>query len=468
MKIRVLSILILFIFFQACSEDRESGLVFFGGEIINPVKKEITLYKGSELVDTISIRPNNTFSYSFEASEEGLYTFWHGNESQTVYIEPGDSILFRLNTLAFDKTLVYSGKEAARNNFFMELYLMNEENNDLVFSYYKIGPSEFAQKTDSIRLEREKMLKDLEEKHQFSKKFTALAEKSIDYEFYDLRERYAFLINKYFNPTGKDIPEDFFAYREEVNFNDEQLKNLYVYQRFLDNYLKNRSIENCPPRDEDRDCYNLNDYNNLRRRILLADSLFELEVLRNRFFQRFGSKQIIFSKSQAQIDSTLALFSKVKYEDLEELKGLMEIQLSYFVGNNISKKRILTPQMEEKELGDILKKPSIIFIWSIYSPKDHKADHEKVRALRNKYPEIDFIGANLDESEPEIWLTTMKENNYDTNFEYQIRNRGRKKILYRNYLNKVFFVNEKGEIIMGNIDFDSPFLESRIVEFLNR
>src|SRR5690606_35680099 len=122
--------------------------------------------------------------------------------------------------------------------------------------------------------------------------------------------RYAFLINKYFNPTGKDIPEDFFAYREEVNFNDEQLKDLYVNQRFLDNYLKNRSIENCPPRDMDRDCYNLNDYNNLRRRILLADSLFELAVLRNRFFQRVGSKQVIFSKNQSQIDSTLELLTK--------------------------------------------------------------------------------------------------------------------------------------------------------------
>jgi hypothetical protein len=236
----------------------------------------------------------------------------------------------------------------------------------------------------------------------------------------------------------------------------------------LDNYLKNRSIEACPPRENNRDCYNLNDYNNLRRRILLADSLFDLKVLRNRFFQRYGSRQVIFSENQNQIDSTLNLLSDVGYTDLKELKNLAGIQQSYFVGNNISGKGILTTGLEKLELGDILKKPSLVFVWSVYSPKDHKADHEKASGLRKKYPEIDFIGANIDQSEPKIWLETMKKFGYNADYEYQIRNRGSNNILYRNYLNKVFFVNENGKIVLGNIAFDSPFLESRILEFLNQ
>ncbi|HET8810476.1 MAG TPA: hypothetical protein VFM65_09465, partial [Flavobacteriaceae bacterium] len=243
MKKTLLRLFLLFFFIFGCQDEPKYNKVYLRGEIVNPINGYITLFKDNELIDSIPLNDKNMFSYTLENAEQGLYTFKHPSESQTIYIEPGDSILFRLNTLAFDETLFYSGSAAAKNNFLMELFLLNEKNNDLIFSYYKIDPKDFAKITDSIKKSRIKKLKLLQQKKNFSDEFLSLARKSINYEYYDLRERYAFLINKYAEERSGELPPVFFDYRKEVDFNDESLQNHYVYQRFLDDYLKNRSIE---------------------------------------------------------------------------------------------------------------------------------------------------------------------------------------------------------------------------------
>ena len=463
-------LLLSFVFIFGCRSEPELSISYIGGEIANPTDEHIILFKDNKLVDSIPLDGQNMFSYTLNNAEQGLYTFKHPSESQTIYIEPGDSILFRLNTVAFDETLFYSGNAAEKNNFLMELFLLNEKNNDLIFSYYKIDPKDFAKITDSIKNSRTQKLKHLQQRKKFSPEFLSLAEKSIDYEYYDLRERYAFLINKYLSERSAELPQNFFDYRKKVDFNDESLQSHYVYQRFLDDYLKNRSIENCPPKNQDRECYNLNDFHNIRKRILLTDSIFTLEVLRKRFLQRFGRQQIIYSNTTGQIDSTLNLLSRLEYDPkkLEELKKLARVQSSYFIGNNVSNKKIIDTHRNKLVLGNVLNKPTIAFLWSVHSKNDYRKDHKMVQELRKKYPEINFMGINIDDAMPEIWIQTLKENAYDPNFEFQIYDSGEKKALYTNYLNKVLFINEKGEIIFGDIPFDHGAFEGYILEFLNQ
>ncbi len=460
---------LFFILLIGCQDDPKSDLTYIHGEIVNPMKNYIILYNGNDLIDTIFLNDKDNFTYQLKNPEEGLYTFKQPPESQTVYIVPGDSILFRLNTLAFDETLFFSGNAAVKNNFLMDLFLLNDRNSDLILSYYKIDTKKFAAITDSIHRVRKRMLEKLKAEHNFSENFIELAEKSVDYEFYDLRERYAFLLHKY-SEGNRKFPSDFFNYRKKLNFNDETLKNHIVYQRFLDDYLKNRSIENCSRKRVDRDCFSLNNYYNLRRRILLVDSLFTIDVLRIRFLQRFGAQQIIFSETGGQIDSTMQLLAKLDYDEdrLDELQMLAQVQRSYFIGNNISDKELIDVSQKKLTLGEILTKPTITFSWSLYSQKDHMKKHRIISELRKKYPEINFLGINIDDGEIEAWQRVLTKFQYDKKFEYQNRETGDKKELYRNYLNKVVFINKKGEILFGNIPLDSPDFEGYILEFLNQ
>ncbi|MDR6300353.1 TlpA family protein disulfide reductase [Mesonia maritima] len=454
----------------ACEDEPKHDNTFFGGQVVNPVEDYITIAKDDKILDTVYLDEENNFSYDFPEKHHGLFTFKHAPESQLFYIEKGDSLMVRVNTVEFDESIMYSAEGSGKNNFLMEMYLLNEKNNDLIFSYYKIKPEEFAKKTDSIKKIRDERLATLEDKYDFSDEFIELAHKTIDYEFYDLRERYSFLVNKYLKDYRNEFPEDFFDYRKKVNFNDKELQSHYIYQRFLDNYLKNRSIEYCINNKANRDCFSLNNVNNLERRLKIADSIFTLAQLKYRFIGRFGRKEIIYSENKAQIDSTVELLKQFNLpKDLyTELTNLAEIQQAYFVGNSVADKKILNSKLDKIEIGDIIKRPTIIFTWSVYSTTHHKLQHKIVNELRNRYPEIDFIGMNLDQGEPTIWLKAIENYGYNTNFEYQIRDRGIKNSYFRNYLNRTFFINRDSKITYGQVQLDSPDLEQKILEFLNQ
>ena len=198
-QLYILSIISLIL--CSCQKDPAANAsTSVGGEIVNSNTPYLTLERNGKLVDSISIEEDGTFTYNFEEDnfEPGLYTFRHNPEGQVFFIEEGDSLLFRVNTKEFDESLMFTGDKSAENNFLMEMYLLNEKDNDVILSYYKTSPEKFIAKTGSIKAKRKEKLAELKSENNFSDAFIELADKTIDYEYYDLRERYAFLINTYF------------------------------------------------------------------------------------------------------------------------------------------------------------------------------------------------------------------------------------------------------------------------------
>src|SRR5690554_3909352 len=90
--------------------------VFVGGKIVNPYSNQLLVYKGNKLLDTIVLDQDDRFSYYFEVETPGDYKLTHYNESQTIYLHPGDSILMYANTIEFDESLYFSGPGAQKNN----------------------------------------------------------------------------------------------------------------------------------------------------------------------------------------------------------------------------------------------------------------------------------------------------------------------------------------------------------------
>ena len=127
-------LLYLFLFILAgCNEsEKSSPNVFFSGEIVNPTSKHVVLYKGDVVIDSSALDENKMFSFELDSIEDGLYHFNHAPEYQYVYLEKGDSLLIRLNTVDFDESLVFSGTGEEVNNFMMEIYLANEGEKSLI------------------------------------------------------------------------------------------------------------------------------------------------------------------------------------------------------------------------------------------------------------------------------------------------------------------------------------------------
>lgn len=456
--------------FTGCASDSsESNSVYIGGQINNPDTDYVVLSKENTIIDTLYLDEKNQFGKDFENLEKGIYTFKHPPESQIMYMEPGDSIVIWLNTMSFDESLNFSGEGASKSNFLLDMFLKNQNNNDLILTYYKIEPAKFAKITDSIKNQRLQRLEELNDKHNFSEDFLKIAQASIDYEYFDLRERYTFLIKKYYSNIAEKIPDDFNDYREKIDFNNEELQDYYVYTNLIDDYLRSKSIENCAKNHKDhKKCFDINTFSNIEKRILLIDSLSDVESLKNEFLDRLAVQAIIMAERESRLDSILSLLEKIDYSNIESAQQLSEIQEDYFVGKTINDLKAENTNGEIISYGDIINNPTITYAWSLYAPAHHRWQHQIINGLKQKYPEINFMGVNIDINEREEWLRTLETFGYDKSQEYQITRRIPSKETYKKYLNKVLFVDANGTIVKGDIQFGSPDFEDEILEFLNK
>ncbi|MDT0643502.1 hypothetical protein RM553_11725 [Zunongwangia sp. F363] len=470
MRHYLISILSVILLGTACNRSTSSNkTTYIGGQIVNPNVDYVILTQNSNDLDTLPLNEENQFGKHLEDLEAGIYTLKHPPENQILYVEPGDSLLIWLNTLQFDRSLNFSGRGGEKSNFLLDMFLNNQRDNDLILSYYKIKPERFAKITDSIRKERLQKLEKLEKREEFSSDFKNIARTVIDYEYYDLRERYTFLIEKYYHGLTSEVPEDFYDYRKKIDFSNKELQSYYVYTNLIDDYLRSKSIEGCDTiAKPSQDCYDLASYHNIKRRIILIDSLTSLSNMKNEFLDRLATRGITMADTEGRVDSILEVLKEVNYENMEQAQDLAAIHRNYFVGTSVNNNKLLNTSKEVIDYRGILEKPTIAFVWSIHSPSHHVWQHKHVRELRKKYPGIDFLGINIDEGETEEWLSTVAANNYNKKFEYQITSRNIDKEVFRKYIYKIFFIDPSGIIVDGDAKFQSPNFETEILEFLNR
>ena len=472
MKLKLPLLLLFALFLYSCIRDNTASKeVFIKGQIANPSSNYVIISKNNVDLDTFQLNDKNQFEGSLKNIKPGLYVFKHPPENQVIYLEPGDSTLVWLNTLAFDESLNFSGKSGEKSNFLTNLYLLNQKDNDLVLSYYKLDPSEFAQKTDSIRESRKKDLIELEDKNEISQEFFNLANLSINYEFYDLRERYAFLIRKYNRQMVKKIPADFHDYRSQVSFNNEDLEEYYVYLNFIDDFLRTKSLENCAPKISiNSDCYNLNSYENIKYRIHLVDSLITNEQIKNTFLDRLVSQGIVYSQKSENIDSIVSLLEQAEYsgEMRKDLNLMAKNQLNFLPGKNLADRTYLTMGGDTVKYKNITNRPAITYRWTTDNPTQQKKQHKIISDLRIKYPEIDFIGINLDKDKNDDWKKAIFTNYYNSKYEIKSINLQLDQSVINKYLNKLIFMRADGTIVRGDLQINTPDLEKKILEFISK
>lgn len=467
----VVVLLAFIILFSGCdrSSKKNTTSTYIGGEIVNPKSNYVVFKRDGKILDTVYLDPRNKFSYKIDSAQKGLYLIQHRPETQNFYLTPGDSLLLRANTLAFDESLHFSGNGAEQNNFLAEMYLMDENNADLLLSFYKTDPSKFLKITDSIRTERLNSLDKMNKKYAFSKDFVQIAKKLIQYESYDLLERYTYLFNKYRKGASDKLPEDFHNYRKNVRFNEKSLQSSPAYKRFIDNYLINRSFKWCARQDfDDNNCYSLTDSENIKSRIRMVDDLIQVPSLRKHFLSKLASLGIIMAHSKEDILDIINLMEELGYSGIDDLKQLGSIQLAYLPGTTLKEVPLINKKGNFEPFEQIInQQPTIIFLWSIYSPR-HREDHELIQNLRKKYPEINFVGINLDVGEVPAWRIAVEKYGYNKDQEYQLGPTNVDKKFFKYYLNKLLFLDPSGKVIIGDAFINSPEFESRILEFLNR
>ena len=466
------SLLILFLFIS-CKTDsvKESDYAYLGGEIINPNTDYVVIYNFKGTLDTVKLDRENRFLYKINNLIPGLYFFKHDPENQVVVLEPNDSLMFRLNTIDFDESLVYTGKGSKKNNYLIDLFLENERNNSQLLDFCEMSPVEFEHKSDSIRKRQLQRLDEITERLEGSYLFKELAEAKINYNYYANKEIYPFA---YYGDKEiknlKTLPKDFYSYRKNIDYNNYNMRSFFQYYRFLETHFNNIALNQYFEHTQDSFFDRTSLHYNLDK-LSLIDSLILQDTIKNDLLKYTAAPFIYNSKSNYNTKSLLSDYmtrcTNEKDKQMMEQLAMSVMQLE--PGTKLPKVEVVNSNNKHVDLSSMITKPTVIYFWS-YDIKSHfKNSHRKINELKVKYPEMNFIAININNDKQDMWKRSLKQYNFPVNNEYQFIDPPKaRKDLVINSINKVMILDSNAVITDPNANMFNTNFEELLLGLLNK
>jgi hypothetical protein len=470
-----LYIILTSILLYGCKKDsNEAGgaIAYIGGEIINPNTNFIILSKSEAVIDTINLDGRNRFIYKVENLESGIYTFKHGGEFQMVLLEPNDSILFRLNTLDFDESLVYTGIGAKKNNYFINDFLENEKTEKKIYEYCQLSPIDYKHKVDSLKKAKTDKFNAFKKKYETSDLFDKIAETNNKYNYYFSKEVYPlwhYTNNKH--DIFESLPKDFYDYRKEVDYNDDFQKNNFIYTSFLKSNFNNLALEKHFEHSNSDDvfkrkslCYNLDILN-------IIDSLVVNKNIKDDLLYYFTVGYLARSENYDNNDAILSSFLN-KSDDDKGKKMMTRFTNSLNnlkAGSYLPNVKIINYENSELDMASVIKSHTVVSFWSHTFYEHFKRSHYKVNELKEKYPEIKFIAINIDDYGLEKSKLSLSDNRFSCIDEYYFKNPEESiEVLAIHPMTKTIIIDKDKKIVNSNTNMFSKKFEEQLLGLLNR
>ncbi len=459
-----LLLLFLFTALLSCKNKEEDAVqtTWISGQIVNPKLDYVIFSKGNNILDTIKLDSNNFFLYKTNKIKSGLYSFKH-SESQVFFIEPGDSLLIHINTIDFDELLAYSGEGGEQNNLLMDLYLMNETENQNLPKWYSLSSEDFETKIDSLKEIKISEYNDFIEDNPVADDFKTVALANIEYDYYSKKEMYGAANRR--NPEKLDT--NFFDYRKDINFAWDELKFYYPYYRFMNRYFENivcSEYDGKKPVDRNSFAYNY-------RKIQLIDSIVTSDSIKNSLLRLNAMYYLLNANDSDEERKFFEAFSKMNTNKKieEEVSKIFDVSVALTSGNTLPNVLLVNTDNVVKDLQSLVNSPTVIFFWSAQSSTQYRNIHSRAAELKAKYPEYDFFGINTD-THFKKWRETVQKLGYNPETEFQFENLAEadKKLALNYSMNKVFILDKNSVILEGKTNMFNTNFEELLLGYLNK
>lgn len=455
MRIFIIS-LILLPTLLSCNKDANEAnrSAYFGGEIINPTNDYVLLFSPNskaENADTLFLNKDNRFFTKLTPLKPGLYTFIHGGQYQMALLEPKDSVMLRLNTVDFDESLVFTGEGARKNNFLINIFLENEADQANFINSSQLEPEKFNSYIDSSRTERLNRLSKFSNKRKLSSQFDKVAETSINYSYYSAKEMYPFAYYGYKNLKDyKNLPSDFYDYRTEIDYNIGSLGNFFIYNRFLYSHFNNMALEGFYANAPEDSIFNRNSVVYNLEKLKLMNERVSNDTIKNRLLKNTARDFIIMCKDTSEIKQVIDSYLQktTNTDDKTYIKRLAAAVEELKPGKIIPDVELVNYNNELHKFSDLISQPTVIYFWSSNLKIHYKNSHYKIQDLKKKFPNINFIAININDSDKKYWKRTLDEFKFPIASEYQFNDPfNAKQSLVLNTVYKIIVVDKEMRIM---------------------
>lgn len=451
-------VLLIFLF-ASCNKifDGNNYVAYFGGEILNPNSKVVFLCKDNIVIDTIKLDDKNRFFKKYDSLSPGMYTFKHDPEYQQIYFDKNDSLMIRLNTNEFDNSLTFCGRGDEKNNFLIELFLKNEDDKNNSFGIYDYDFTKFNKTIDANYKSLKSYYSRRKEAINWDDNFDLYAKTMVDMHYLSKKEMYP-IAHK--NRTGKDIcsniPLEYYDYRKDINFNNENLTNFSPFLRYLTTMLNNISCTGAT------DGAHLNEkalVNNIKK-LEIADSLFTNIKIKNAILNNIAFTYLLEDQNMSNNKTFLDKYAALSTDNLKqnEIKRIGESTQFLLEGKKLPIVNLIDSQSNVVNLNSLFKNKTVVFFWTSEANSHLELVHKKASELKNKYPSWNFISINIDDT-PDQWKKLLIKYNFKNTTELHATNF--KDLRQRWVITKIhrsMLINSDGTIKNGFVSlFDANF-----------
>ena len=132
----------------SCKKEEPKDYVTLSGKIMDQNSDSLVV-RSRDYSKTIKVNADGTFSDTLKVAT-GIYNFFDGAESTSIYLKNGFDLIISLDTKQFDESISYTGEGAEVNNYLAAKALMQEDvfENDTLFTLEK---AVFDQKIGEIK-----------------------------------------------------------------------------------------------------------------------------------------------------------------------------------------------------------------------------------------------------------------------------------------------------------------------------
>lgn len=128
MKIKKIIYLLLTLAIMSC-QNEPKDYVSISGQITDKNSDSVVI-RNRTYSKTIAVNEDGSFSDTLKV-ETGIYSFYYGGESTSIFLKNGYDLTVTLDTKMFDETVKYAGIGAEQSNFLAEKSLLQEKMLDL-------------------------------------------------------------------------------------------------------------------------------------------------------------------------------------------------------------------------------------------------------------------------------------------------------------------------------------------------
>ncbi len=245
---RKYTVLIAFIYLAFASNFSYAGWVRITGKITNPLAENIEVVRVTNYVNdqekiyTSKVGANGEFTLDMEVFAPQYIQIKHSIFKTRAFAAPGNDFNINFDCVDFQKSIKYSGKGGADNNFMAEYFRKYESNTawDVYLLMCKShDPMKFKQVWMDHLKEEEEFLKNYAASFPLTDAFKVWMADHIRYknanQLWDYQFNHAW--ENDIEVSSFTPPPSYFTFLDDFKANNDYLASSPYYNRFLDNFI---------------------------------------------------------------------------------------------------------------------------------------------------------------------------------------------------------------------------------------